>query len=90
VASLGRVSLATSGGAARLRDEAPLEARARARRGPWALGRAQVGSGWHDIDAQAPEGNGSLQSGPTAVLAYSGERLREQQGREREIRGMGR
>jgi hypothetical protein len=56
-----------------------------------------VGSRWHDglgrgldTGAEAPEGTGLRQSGPAAVSAYSGEQLREQQGREMEIRGMGR
>jgi hypothetical protein len=79
--------LTASGGAARLRGGAPPEMRARARRGSWALGRAQAGSRWHnglgrghDTDAEAPEGTGLRQSGPAAVLACSGERLHEQQG----------
>jgi hypothetical protein len=61
------------------------------------LERAQAGSRWHnrlghglDTGAEAPEGTSLRQSGPTMVLAYSGEQLCEQQGREREIRGVGR
>jgi hypothetical protein len=65
--------------------------------GPGVLERAQVSSRWHgglghglDTGAEAPEGTGLRQSGPAAALAYSGEQLCEQQGREREIRSVGR
>jgi hypothetical protein len=61
------------------------------------LERAQAGSKWHDgfsrglhTGVEAPEGTGLRQSGLAATLAYSSEQLREQQGREREIRGVGR
>jgi hypothetical protein len=64
--------------------------------GPGVLERAQAGSGWHDgigrghdTGAVAPKGTGLQQSGPAAALAYFSERLREQQGKEREIRGHG-
>jgi hypothetical protein len=64
--------------------------------GPRALQRAQAGLWWHDglgrghdTSAEAPEGTDLRQSGLAAALAYFGERLCEQQGREREIRGMG-
>jgi hypothetical protein len=65
--------------------------------GPGALERAHAGLGWHgglgrghNTGVEALEGTGLWQSGPAAALAYFGERLREQQGKEREIRGMGR
>jgi hypothetical protein len=61
------------------------------------LERAHAGSRWHgglgrglDTGAEAPEGTGLRQSDPAAALAYSGEQLCEQQGWEREIRGVGR
>jgi hypothetical protein len=65
--------------------------------GPGVLERAQAGSRWHDglgrgldTGVEAPEGTGLQQSDTVAALAYFGEQLREQQGREREIRGVGR
>jgi hypothetical protein len=65
--------------------------------GPGVLERSQASSRWHgrlgrglDTDIEAPEGTGLRQSDPVAALAYFGEQLREQQGMEREIRGVGR
>jgi hypothetical protein len=61
------------------------------------LGMAQAGSRWRDglgfglnTGAGAPEGTRLRWSGTAAALARIGEQLREQQGRERKIRGTGR
>jgi hypothetical protein len=74
--------------------------RRRGRRHAGALGRWERASallGWHvrlgrrhNTGTEAPEGTSPRRSGPAAAVAYSGERLCEQQGRKWEIRGLGR
>jgi hypothetical protein len=94
VANLGRVSLAASDSAARPCGGVSPEARVRPRRGSQG---ARKGSGGFGVTRQTQlwaqhrrRVTGARQSGPVAALAYSGERLHEQQGRKWEIRSLGR
>jgi hypothetical protein len=94
MASPGRLSLATSGGAARVHGRDSLETRARARWGPYGDRKGSGRSGecceperGHGTDTEALEGGGPRQDGSATALPHTGEESRAIEGREGEIRG---